>query len=151
MRVQLWLLMLHVHACMRMDAYGMLYRKNVVDFAYMYAIDRWQVGRHVPTQRVVHNQSVCLVYDVWRMMFGQCAVYVEAASIGETKNKLYACAWTRRSIYSRPGSRKVTFLWLPAPDFLTFLWLPFPTFSSRRSSASTLFCPVNLLVFWFEL
>ena len=46
-------------------------------------------------------RSVCLP-GLRRLTFGQCAVYVyvEAASIGETKDKLYACTWTRGSIYS---------------------------------------------------
>ena len=57
---------------------------------------------------IQHNMSSAIslsayCYGVRRLgtTFGQCAVYVEAASIGETKDKLYACAWTRRSIHSR--------------------------------------------------
>ena len=104
MRVQLWLL--QVHACrmrMHLDAYGMPYRKNVVDCAYMCAIDLWQVGMegsmHVQVAHIQHNVSSAISLSAWCTTFGHdvwpvsCAVYVTT-----TRPKTNC---TRRSIHSR--------------------------------------------------
>ena len=104
--VQLWLLQVHACACTWMRTVCRTGRMSLsARTCVRLVVDRLEGScsscAH-PTQRMVRDQFVCLVYDVWarRLASVQCMLKLRRSARPKT-NCTYTCAWARRSIYSR--------------------------------------------------